>query len=240
MHPEGAAAINDAALIYSLHQMVGKKNESAEITNVDLFETDERYHFKLSDILRKRHRPLIMMINQDCELQYSSAPVEATGLEHRLIDQALREVKALFQSDAFPGNNGVRHVVVDKPGERCALVILEDQLYSLRLFPFYGPIEGMMLELYALLVEPIVKPAAEGIEFERVKKKFSLSNRETDVLQELMSGATDKAIALTLGLSVETVRAYLKTIRVKLSATTRTAVVHRVHEMFVGDPLARI
>ena len=55
-----------------------------------------------------------------------------------------------------------------------------------------------------------------------------------------MSGATDKAIAQTLGLSVETVRAYLKTIRVKLAATTRTAVVHRVHEMFVGDPLARI
>ena len=219
--------------------MTAKKSESAEITNVDLFETDERYHFKLSDILRKRHRPLVMMINQECELQYSSAPVEAPAIEHRLIELALREVRALFQSD-FPGNNGVRHLVVDKPGERCALVILEDQLYSLRLFPFYGPIEGMMLELYALLVEPIVKPAAEGVEFDRVQKKFSLSNRETDVLKALMSGATDKAIAQTLGLSVETVRAYLKTIRVKLAATTRTAVVHRVHEMFVGDPLARI
>ena len=43
-----------------------------------------------------------------------------------------------------------------------------------------------------------------------------------------------------LGISVETVRAYLKTIRIKLSATTRTAVVHRVHEMFEGDPLARV
>ena len=219
--------------------MPTEENESAEITNVDLFETDERYHFKLSDILRKRHRPLIMMISHDCELHYSSVPVEAPDREHRLVNLALKEVKALFQSD-FQDCNGVQHLVIDKPGERCALVILEDQLYSLRLFPFYGPVEGMLLELYALLIEPIVKPVPDGIEFNRVQKKFGLSRRETDVLEALMSGDTDKAIAQTLGISVETVRAYLKTVRIKLAATTRTAVVHRVHEMFEGNPLARI
>lgn len=216
-----------------------EKEQRLEITNAELFETDERYHFKLSDILRKRHRPLIMMINEDGELQYSSVPVEAEPREHQLVEMALREVRALFHNE-FPVNKGLEHLVVDKPGERCALVICDGQLYSLRLFPFYGPIEGLMLELYALLVEPIVKPVAEGTEFERVKTKFGLSNRETDVLKALMSGDTDKVIAKSLGLSVETVRAYLKTIRVKLGAATRTAVVHRVHQMIEGDPLARI
>ena len=213
-------------------------HKTLEIKNADLFETDERYHFKLSDILRKRHRPLIMMINQACELQYSSVPVEAPAREHRLIELALKEVQALFLSE-FQASKGVQHLVVDKPGERCALVILENQLYSLRLFPFYGPIEGMMLDLYALLIEPVVKPVPHGVEFERVQKKFALSNRETDVLKALMSGDTDKVIAQSLGLSVETVRAYLKTVRVKLAVTTRTAVVHRVHEMLDGDPLTR-
>jgi len=218
--------------------MIKNKDDQLEITNAELFETDERYHFKLSDILRKRHRPLIMMINQDGELQYSSVPVEADPREHHLVKLALREVRALFQTE-FPASKGLEHLVVDKPGERCALVISEGELFSLRLFPFYGPIEGLMLELYALLIEPIVKPVAAGIEFERVQKKYSLSRRETDVLKALMSGDTDKVIAQALGLSVETVRAYLKTVRVKLAVTTRTAIVHRVHQMLEGDPLAR-
>ena len=59
-------------------------------------------------------------------------------------------------------------------------------------------------------------------------------------MQALMSGDPDKAIANDLGLSVETVRAYLKSIRVKLDVSTRTAVVHRVHEMFDGDQSGRI
>lgn len=205
----------------------------------DIFETDERYHFKLSDILRKRHRPLIMMINQDCELLYSSTPVEAPRREHRLIDLALKEVTALFQSD-FDGNEDVKQLIIDKPGERCALVILEEELFSLRVFPFFGPVEGMVLGLYALLIEPIVKPVTSRSDFKHVRSKFGLSKRETDVLEALMSGQTDKVIAKELGISVETVRAYLKTIRIKLAVTTRTAVVNRVHKLLEGDPLARI
>ena len=215
------------------------KPDSAEISNIDLFETDERYHFKLSDILRRRHRPLMMMINRDCALQYSSVPVEAPHKEHKLVELALREVEALFKSE-FQAEDQIQHLVVDKPGERCALVILDEQLYSLRLFPFYGPVEGMILDTYALLIEPVAKPVTDGVSFDKVREQFSLSKRETDVLKALMCGDTDKRIAQNLGLSVETVRAYLKTIRVKLSATTRTAIVHRVHEMFEGDSMHRI
>jgi DNA-binding CsgD family transcriptional regulator len=44
-----------------------------------------------------------------------------------------------------------------------------------------------------------------------------------------MSGDTDKEIAAKLAISVETVRAYLKSIRAKLGAKTRTAIVSIVH-----------
>jgi len=97
-----------------------------------------------------------------------------------------------------------------------------------------------MLDLYALLVEPVTKPVTEGIEFDKVREQFGLSKRETDVLKALMSGDPDKAMARHLNLSVETVRAYLKSIRLKLDASTRTAVVHRVHEMFEGKSSGRI
>ncbi len=49
-----------------------------------------------------------------------------------------------------------------------------------------------------------------------------LSKRETDVLAYVAQGYTNKEIAHTLGLSVETVRAYLKTIYTKLHVHSRT------------------
>ena len=219
--------------------MTSIDDSSAKISKIDLYETDERYHFKLSEILRKRHRPLLFMIDDQGELQFSSLPVEAADVEHRLLRLALAEAKHLFQSD-FSADDNVRQLIVDKPGERCALVILDEQLFSLRLFPFYGPVEGMMLDTYAVLVEPVVKPVVDRMKFSRVKEEFGLSNRETDVLRILMSGDTDKAIAQELGLSVETVRAYLKTVRVKLGVHTRAAIVHRVHKLISGDAHPRV
>jgi DNA-binding CsgD family transcriptional regulator len=219
--------------------MASDKSNKAETTTIDLMEADERYHFKLSDILRKRTRPLLLMINKACELRASSVPSDGPEVELQLIELALQEVKALFDSE-FKTEQSVRRLVVEKPGERCALVILDRQLFSLRIFPYYGPGKDQALDLFTLLIEPVTKPASEGIDFDKVRAQFGLSKRETDVLQVLMSGDPDKAMARDLGLSVETVRAYLKSIRLKLDASTRTAVVHRVHEMFDGEPPGRI
>jgi DNA-binding CsgD family transcriptional regulator len=218
--------------------MPGTKNKQASITGLDLHKTDERYHFKLSEILRKRTRPLLFMIDEQGELQFSSVPVEAPEVEHRLLNLAIAEAKHLFQSEFAPDQD-VRQLVVEKPGERCALVILEEQLYSLRLFPFYGPIEGLMLDTFAVLVETVVKPNIDRFQFSKVQEAFGLSKRETDVLKILMTGDTDKSIARDLGLSVETVRAYMKTVRVKLGAHTRAAIVHRVHELIDSETNTR-
>ena len=51
--------------------------------------------------------------------------------------------------------------------------------------------------------------------------------------------STDKELAENLHISVETVRGYLKNIRLKLDVSTRTAVVHRVHEMFGTESSGR-
>ncbi len=205
-----------------------------ELTSVDLHEADERYHFKLSEILRKRHLPLMLVINHEGELQYSSVPDSAQAHEHRLLGQALAEARNLFNSEFQTNGKNGRHageVVVEKPGERCALVMLDNEFHSLKLFPLHGPVDDLSEEKYAALVEPIVKPLSEGIDYKHVKARWRLSNREVDVLKALMSGDTDKTIAKLLEVSVETVRAYQKSIRAKLGVGTRTAIVHVVHEM---------
>jgi DNA-binding CsgD family transcriptional regulator len=206
------------------------------IGNIDLFKTDQKYDFKLTDILRKRQRPLLMLINRDAELLYSSVPVVEASPERagdtvftrRLIEEALTEAQRLFKQQQQPVASIVQQLIVNKPGERCALIILGNEFFCLRLFSLHNP-QGERGELYTALIEPISKPQSDGVDLSKMKGLFRLSKREIDVLDALMSGDTDKEIAAKLIVSVETVRAYLKSIRAKLGAKTRTAIVSIVH-----------
>jgi len=201
---------------------------------IDLYKTDEKYDFKLTDILRRRQLPLLMLLNQRAELLYASAPLRRTQdavrepLDPR-IEAALVEAQRLFR-DTQPAASIVKQLVIDKPGERCALVILENQFHCMRLFRLQKADEGAD-ELYAALVEPISNPKLTSVNLEQAKGLFRLSRREVDVLDALMSGMTDKEIATRLSVSVETVRAYLKSIRAKLGVKTRTAIVSTIHNL---------
>lgn len=207
-----------------------KSESNASITSIDLVKADERYHFKLSDILRKRCRPLLLVIDSDGALVYSSVPDDAPAYDHRLLGQALAEARSLFNGER-QSRQSIRQLIIEKPGERCALVALDNDFYSLKVFPLHGPIDDVSGERYAAIAEPIVKPLAEGIDFKCVQQKWHLSPREVDVLRSLMCGDTDKEIARDLDVAVETVRAYLKSIRAKLGVNTRTAIVHVIHQL---------
>jgi DNA-binding CsgD family transcriptional regulator len=210
--------------------VVSNRADRSDAQNDDLQQADERYHFKLSEILRKRSRPLLMIIDSEGQLAYSSLPDDAPSQEHRLLGQALAEARSLFSSE-MQNSNITRQLIVNKPGERCALVLLEGEFFSLKLFPLHAPVDHAATDKYAALVEPIVKPLADGVDFDRVQEHWQLSKREVDVLKALMSGETDKEIARIIDVSVETVRAYQKSIRAKMNVSTRTAVVHVVHTL---------
>lgn len=66
--------------------------------------------------------------------------------------------------------------------------------------------------------EPVGDPAAEGPE--------KLTRRETDVLRLVAVGASNSEIADQLNLSVQTVKAYLRSAMRKLKVRNRTAAVH--------------
>jgi DNA-binding CsgD family transcriptional regulator len=210
------------------------------IGNIDLFKTDEKYNFKLTDILRKRQRPLLMLLDRDGHLLFSSVPPPVApnpakpadpSFTQRLLDEALVEAQRLFRQQAqLPVTAVVEQLTINKPGERCALIILGNGFYCLRLFSLQNG-AGERGDVFAALVEAISKPKGENVDINKVRGLFRLSKREIDVLNALISGATDKEIATQLTVSVETVRAYLKSIRAKLGAKTRTAVVSIVHAL---------
>lgn len=202
----------------------------SSIDRIDLYRTDEKYDFKLTDILRKRQRPLLMLLDQSGELLYSSISGSPASEDGDFLAAALREAKRLFH-EQLPVSSVVKQLVINKPGERCALVVLSNQFYCLRLFRLVKASDDAD-ETYAALMEAIGKPQPPGsVDLKSVKGLFRLSKRETDVLDALMSGDTDKQIAAKLTVSVETVRAYLKSIRAKVGVRTRTAIVAAVHAM---------
>lgn len=208
-----------------------------KLVSFDLYKTDEKYDFKLTDILRRRQRPLLFIIDEFGDLIYSCRPEENPPMDQftpvvtsELIDKALQEARYLIRNENEPMRNVVRQVIINKPGEKCALIVLEKQFWSLRIFELDGGVIDVDTR-YAALVDPIGDPHSAGIDLQKVKGLFRLSKREVDVVEELVSGSTDKEIAQKLGISVETVRAYLKSVRAKLGVSTRTAIVSVVHNL---------
>ena len=212
----------------------------AKLVPIDLYKTDEKYNFKLTGILRKRQRLLLLIIDENGELVYSSMPddtpdnqTNTRAITPRLMEQALVEAKRLFYSEQHPIATVIKQVVINKPGERCALVVLDKQFCCLRLFRLEAHSNGR--QKFAALIEPIGDPQSSSVDLNKVKGLFRLSKREADVVEALMSGDTDKEIARHLGVTAETVRAYLKSVRAKLGVNTRTAIVSLVHEFQAED-----
>jgi len=203
----------------------------SSVAALEAFKSDDTFDVKLSELLRQRQRPLLMLITPDGELLYSTIDDSGSrrgelGLTQRLINEALGEAQRPL-GDRQSGSVAPQ-LTARKPGERCSVVTVGAEAFWLRLFSLRDA-QDANGELYAVLVEPLNRPPPDDIDVNRLKYLFRLSKREIDVLGALMSGDTDKEIAYKLTVSVETVRAYLKSIRAKLRVKTRTAIVSIVH-----------
>lgn len=208
-----------------------------QLVPFDLYRTDEKYDFKLTNILRRRCRPVLLVLSASGELIYSClpdrSPVDdglASAITTTLIDRVLREARCLLGKEEDGLGGVMRRVVISKPDSKCALFVMDKKFWCLRIFALDGHESGTSSR-YAALVEPIGELNTNSLDLQKVKGLFRLSKRETDVVAELVAGRTDKEIARQLGISVETVRAYLKSVRAKLGVSTRTAIVSAVHNL---------
>ena len=210
------------------------------LVSYDLYKTDEKYDFKLTDILRRRHRPVLLILDSFGDLVYSCRPDEVSPDERttpviteKLLKQAFREARCLINGEDESAGSVTRRVTIDKPDEKCALIVMDNQFWCVRVFELEGG--GLDVDKrFAALVDPIGSPQSGNLDLDKVKGLFRLSKREADVVEELVSGLTDKEIARQLGISVETVRAYLKSVRAKLGVSTRTAIVSVIHNLRDG------
>ena len=66
-----------------------------------------------------------------------------------------------------------------------------------------------------------------ALEEQPVASQFALTQRESELLSHLMTGLTNKEIGEQMGISPNTVKAFLKLMMTKMGVSTRSAVVGR-------------
>lgn len=179
----------------------------------------------LHSIVRRREVPGLLLFTFDAEPKLLSWNSVAWQILHHRNDhgqlQKIRKALRILSKTRLKPKSPLdsragRLMQVAFSSGRCP--------YGLRAFLLDNQPKGQP-PLVAVLLEQI---NPNRLDLRKAQRLFGLSPRETEAIQALQNGMTDKEIASALGISPETARGYLKTIRAKLGVSTRTAVVHKL------------
>jgi len=156
--------------------------------------------------------------------------IEAVGIVAVAVGQAERGVRLLGASEALRERVGLRFRVLENQ------VAMEQALTAARAAlgedafaaiwtagRSLGPAQALEEAIEPFTI-PAIPAGSTGVPLPGV----SLTPRETEILRLLTSGQTDRAIAMTLFLSVRTVENHVAHILAKLGVRTRTAAGHAV------------
>ncbi|WP_246010271.1 LuxR C-terminal-related transcriptional regulator [Bacillus yapensis] len=81
------------------------------------------------------------------------------------------------------------------------------------------------------MVIPLEEQVAAGLEEEEIKEKLNLSNREMEVLAQVLNGLNNRDIAQSLFISDHTVKNHMTNILQKLGVTDRAQAIAKVYQM---------
>jgi DNA-binding CsgD family transcriptional regulator len=143
-------------------------------------------------------------------LCYPDPPANSAGLGPFL---ASRIRSRLFSS---PSDSLLAGVTTLKSGRR---------LYFCRTFNLAPGVTGSSSATVALLLE---RSSSELISMSEVVRQFNLSPRERQAVEYLLMGLTSKEIADRMKISVNTVKAFLRLVMVKMGVSTRSGIVGKI------------
>ena len=97
--------------------------------------------------------------------------------------------------------------------------------YQLRLFSLRSPLANGFKPAVALLLERNKKPS---IDLSNLPKRFRLTRREVETVEHLVRGFNTQQIADGMGISPNTVKAFLRSIMMKMAADSRAGIIARI------------
>ncbi|MGH8659863.1 MAG: helix-turn-helix transcriptional regulator [Gammaproteobacteria bacterium] len=166
---------------------------------------------------QQRGMPLrLFILDKEGQILFSS-PVGEEMLT------AVPSLKAICAQLAKGAGQESGEMVVRFPGS--------DRWCALRVLALDGlhPAVGVVVDQVDVYCAPVNSHPRKNNGTPKISGTFKLSRRETEVIEAVEVGLTDKQIAGRLSVSPETVRGYLKTVRAKLGVSTRTAILHKIH-----------
>ncbi len=180
----------------------------------------------LQSLVQRREVPGLLLFTLDAEAKLLSwNSVAWQILDHRndhgqLLQKIRKALRILSKTLLHPKSSSI-----SLEGPLMQVIFSSEGCpHGLRAFLLDNQPKGQP-HLVAVLLEQI---NPNRVDLGKAQEVFGLSPREIEAIQALQNGRTDKEIASALGISPETARGYLKTIRAKLGVSTRTAIVHKL------------
>ena len=97
--------------------------------------------------------------------------------------------------------------------------------YQLRVFSVKSPLANGFKPAVAILLERSKKP---NIDLSDLTKRFRLTQREVETVEHLVAGFNTQRIAEGMGISPNTVKAFLRSIMMKMGADSRAGIIARI------------
>jgi len=79
-----------------------------------------------------------------------------------------------------------------------------------------------------LLIVMLERRSNDAAKVNEISERFGLTARERETVQYLLQGLTSKEIALRMGISPNTVKAFLRLVMVKMDVSTRSGIIGRL------------
>lgn len=97
--------------------------------------------------------------------------------------------------------------------------------YQLRVFSVGSPLANGFKPAIAILLERNKKP---GIDLSNLSKRFRLTQREVETVEHLVHGCNTQQIAERMSISPNTVKAFLRSIMMKMAADSRAGIIAKI------------
>ena len=173
------------------------------------------------DIVKARSNPGILVLDAKGNLVYSNG----TALDYfpglrkgRLPPEILELCRGLR------GQPGAQ--AVPKESAACLVVDSVSGLpFSLRAFPIAERRRGKSMGYTMVLVEKIVDRHLADLDFDRLRREYGLSRRETEVLELISKGLSNLEISARLFISEYTVKDHIKKILSKMNLASRSGII---------------
>lgn len=182
------------------------------------------------EIIKRRTQPGILIFNQNQEVVFINN--EAVNL-FKIINKetSLTEKPIALPDEVFQVCNSLKKMSV-REEERLycnASILYDGKRYSVRAVPLFRVGGKRSKPSHTMVIVESCTPR-RNVDVNKVKIKFNLTKRETEVVEAIAKGFTNREIANSLCISEHTVKDYIKKIMQKLDVKCRTLIFCRVLE----------